>query len=214
MCVILGNRHRRRIAVRCLAVVLWSGCQARNFFARRQREGREGPLRNRRLRRDVVTGGGIKCFRHPRAAAPIRRDHQSKIADRQVPRRRHSDSPWRFVVPASCQCGKNERTRHLHAPDLHAPLARTPRVSPRRWAGLGHGGRMTHRFQSVQNRVTRSAMDETGQPQDFAGRPSVVISVWGDNALGDRDAAAVARSAVVPKRLRLIDRPLACFVYE
>ena len=55
-------------------------------------------------------------------------------------------------------------------------------------------------------------MDETGQPQDFAGLCCVVISVWGDNALGDRDAAAVARSAVVPKRLRLIDRPLACFV--
>ena len=72
MQVIFGNRHSRCIAVRCLAVLLRSGCQARNFFARGQREGREGPLRNRRLRRHTANGC-IKCFRQPRTAVSIHR---------------------------------------------------------------------------------------------------------------------------------------------
>ena len=69
----LGQSASPRIAVRCLAVVLWSGCQARFFYARRQREGREGPLRNRRLRRSAAIGGAIKCFQQPRTAVSIHR---------------------------------------------------------------------------------------------------------------------------------------------
>ena len=35
------------------------GVRPRVFYARRQREGDEGPLRNRRLRRSAAIGGGI-----------------------------------------------------------------------------------------------------------------------------------------------------------
>ena len=43
----LGQSVSGRIAVRRVAVVLLSGCQARFFYARRQREGDEGALRSR-----------------------------------------------------------------------------------------------------------------------------------------------------------------------
>ncbi len=42
------------------------------FYARRQREGREGPLRNRSVRRHAANGC-IKCFQQPRAAVSIHR---------------------------------------------------------------------------------------------------------------------------------------------
>ena len=57
--------------VSCRCSVEWVSGQ--EFFARRQREGREGPLRIRRLRRSAATGAGIKCFQQPRTDVSIHR---------------------------------------------------------------------------------------------------------------------------------------------
>ena len=57
--------------VSCRCSVEWVSGQ--DFFARRQREGREGPLRNRRLRRSGATSGAIKCFQQPRTAVSSHR---------------------------------------------------------------------------------------------------------------------------------------------
>ena len=77
----------------CHSSVEWVSGQ-KFFYARRQREGNEGPLRNRHLRRSGATGGDIKCFRQRGTAVPVPPLCQSKIAVRLVRNSQHGDSPW------------------------------------------------------------------------------------------------------------------------
>ncbi len=73
MQVIFGNRPVVVLLSGVLPLFCGVGVRPGIFYARRQREGREGPLRNRRLRRSAATGGGIKCFRRSRTAVLIQR---------------------------------------------------------------------------------------------------------------------------------------------
>ena len=117
-------------SVSCHSSVEWVSGQE-FFFARRQREGDEGPLRNRRLRlrRRAATCGAIKCFRQPRTAAPINRCANPK--SRAVRSRGASIANLRGASWSSGCLRDDNADRMNERAICTLPLPRIPRVSPR-----------------------------------------------------------------------------------
>ena len=110
----------------CRCSVEWVSGQ--DFYARRQREGREGPLRNRCLRCSAATGGGIKCFRRSRTAVPIHRCANAK--SRAVWSRGASTATLRGASWSS-GCLSDENAKRMNERAIWTlPLPGTPRVSP------------------------------------------------------------------------------------
>ena len=129
--------------VSCRCSVEWVSGQV--FFARRQREGREGPLRNRRLRRSGATRGAIKCFRQSRTAVLIHRCFNPPLGQSiaianpksRVVRSRSANTANLSGLrePPTCLRVKTENRMNERAcctlPICTFPLAGTPRLSPR-----------------------------------------------------------------------------------
>ena len=99
---IMGSQARcasRRIAVLCLAIRRWSGCQAGNFLCTETARGRR-----RTTERSPALTQCRQRLRDKMLPASPDRDRQStamanpKSPAVSSPRRQPSDSPWRFVV--------------------------------------------------------------------------------------------------------------------
>ena len=104
---IMGSQARcarRRIAVLCLAIRLWSGCQAGNFLCtetargrRRTTEKSPPPTQCRQRRRDkMLPASPDRCAIPPLRQSTAMANPKSPAVS--SPRRQPSDSPWRFVV--------------------------------------------------------------------------------------------------------------------